>query len=528
MDEDNNAATASNDNDEVMEGNDAENETVDETTNDETLDDDAEDDGDASSSNNNNNSGGGKPSGGGKSNYRTNQRGGGGGGGRRYTPYARNHRAVYHQSDESDPSCRVYVGNLAWEVTWKELKDHMKKSDCEIVRADILASPDGRSKGCGIVEFASVEGAKRALTLNDSELMGRQIFVREDRENGSGGGYYTQQPGNAPSGGGGGGGGAPAGGAGGRMSSEKQDCRVYVGNLSWDVSWQDLKDHMRSAGDVSFAEVMQEPGGRSKGCGVVEFKSSEEAKEAIDSLNDTELKGRMIFVREDRETGGGGGGGGRGGNFGGGGGGGHYGGGSNSTSVYVGNLAYETSWQDLKDHMRQAGNVDQANVLQSDDGRSKGCGIVIYQNARDASRAIRELQNSVLHGRPIFVREDREQGGGGRRSGGARGRGGGDRGGYGGGGGGGDGGGAEAGCQLFVNNLSYDTSWKELKDHFRQCGDVERVEVIEGPDGRKKGFGTVRFYKADDATKAIETLNQVELQGRQLEVRHDNKAGRGR
>lgn len=491
MDEDNNAATVPNDNDEEMiDGNN--NDNVD-NDGDEVLGEDAGNDGEGNAAT----TGGGKPSGGGKSNYRYNR------GGRRYTPYARNNRAVYHQSDDSDPSCRVYVGNLAWEVTWKELKDHMKKSECEIVRADILASPDGRSKGCGIVEFASVDGAKRALTLNDSELMGRQIFVREDRESGSGGGYYTQQPGNAPSAGFGGGGGA-------RMTSEKQDCRVYVGNLSWDVSWQDLKDHMRSAGDVSFAEVMQEPGGRSKGCGVVEYKSPEEAKEAIESLNDTELKGRMIFVREDRETSGGGG---RGGSAAGGGGGGyHGGGGASSTSVYVGNLAYETSWQDLKDHMRQAGNVDQANILQSEDGRSKGCGIVIYQNVRDASRAIRELQNSVLHGRPIFVREDREQGG--RRSGG--------------GAGGGGAGGAAAGCQLFVNNLSYDTTWKELKDHFRQCGDVERVEVIEGPDGRKKGFGTVRFYKAKDATKAIETLSGVELQGRQLEVRHDNKAGRGR
>lgn len=447
-----------------------------------------------------------KPSGGGKSNYRR-----GGGSGRRYAPYPRNNRAVYHQSDDSDPSCRVYVGNLAWEVTWKELKDHMKKCECEIVRADILASPDGRSKGCGIVEFASEEGAKRALVLNDTELMGRQIFVREDRESGSGGGYYTQQPGNAPSGGGGGG---------GRMTgSEKQDCRVYVGNLSWEVSWQDLKDHMRSAGDVSFAEVMTQPDGRSKGCGVVEYESSEDAKQAIETLNDSELKGRMIFVREDRETGRGGGGGEHRG-------GGHRGG--SSTSVYVGNLAYETSWQDLKDHMRQAGNVDQANILQSDEGRSKGCGIVVYQNPRDASRAIRELQNSVLHGRPIFVREDREQGGGGRGGrGGGRGFGSRGRGGYGGrGGGGGDG--IGNGCQLFVNNLSYDTTWTELKEHFSQCGDVDRVDVIEGPGGRKKGFGTVSFYNAEDATKAIETLNGVEFMGRDLEVRHDNKAGRGR
>lgn len=231
----------------------------------------------------------------------------------------RSNRAVFHQSDNSDPSCRVYVGNLAWEVTWKELKDHMKQGGCEVTRADILASPDGRSKGCGIVEFESAEGAQRALLMNDTELMGRQIFVREDRETGKGGGYYTQKP--------------VSGTGGGRVSGEeKQTCRVYVGNLSWDVAWQDLKDHMRSAGNVVHAEVMTDASGRSKGCGIVEFSTPEEAKEACSTLSDSDLKGRMIFVREDRETtasaGGHGGRGQRGG-----------------TSVYVGNLSYETSWQ---------------------------------------------------------------------------------------------------------------------------------------------------------------------------------------
>jgi len=78
-------------------------------------------------------------------------------------------------------------------------------------------------------------------------------------------------------------------------------------------------------------------------------------------------------------------------------------------SVYVGNLAFETSWQDLKDHMRAAGNVDKADVLQADDGRSKGCAVVTFQKPAEAQRAIRELQNTILHDRPIFVREDREQ-----------------------------------------------------------------------------------------------------------------------
>ena len=77
---------------------------------------------------------------------------------------------------------------------------------------------------------------------------------------------------------------------------------VYVGNLSWKTSWQDLKDHFRAAGDVSHADVMQEHDGRSKGCGIVSFVSARDAANAIRQLHDTELHGRKIFVREDREA----------------------------------------------------------------------------------------------------------------------------------------------------------------------------------------------------------------------------------
>ena len=43
--------------------------------------------------------------------------------------------------------------------------------------------------------------------------------------------------------------------------------RLYVGNLSWDVKWQELKDFFKPCGTVVRADVMEEPGGRSKGCG---------------------------------------------------------------------------------------------------------------------------------------------------------------------------------------------------------------------------------------------------------------------
>ena len=77
---------------------------------------------------------------------------------------------------------------------------------------------------------------------------------------------------------------------------------VYVGNLSWNVTWQTLKDHFKQVGTVLHADVMMRQDGKSQGCGLVSFASAKEAKKAISLLHDTELDGRLIFVREDREA----------------------------------------------------------------------------------------------------------------------------------------------------------------------------------------------------------------------------------
>ena len=61
---------------------------------------------------------------------------------------------------------------------------------------------------------------------------------------------------------------------------------------------------LRDAGEVKHAEVFTEGGkggARSKGCGIVEYFDARDANRAIQTLTDTELMGRLIFVREDRE-----------------------------------------------------------------------------------------------------------------------------------------------------------------------------------------------------------------------------------
>lgn len=121
--------------------------------------------------------------------------------------------------------------------------------------------------------------------------------------------------------------------------------KLYVGNLSFQTSNEDLEDLFAQAGTVESASIVTDRDtGRSRGFGFVEMSTKEEGETAIAQFNGREINGRNLNVneakpREDRSGGGGrggfggnrGGGGGRGGNRGGGGGGGGrggYGGGS--------------------------------------------------------------------------------------------------------------------------------------------------------------------------------------------------------
>jgi len=300
--------------------------------------------------------------------------------------------------------------------------------------------------------------------------MGRLVYVREDREAeprftgppaGGRGGYE----GGAPRGGGFGGGfggGMNAGGGGGRQ--------IYISNLPYTVGWQDLKDLFRQAarnGAVIRADVHMGPDGRPKGSGIVAFESPDDARNAIQQFNGYDWQGRPLEVREDRFAGSGGPGGfggrggfGRGGfggfsrggfqprgGFGGfGNRGGSYGGGGfgpgsggfdvsagavsaapnpftdyatsgteRSEIIYVRNLPWSTSNEDLVELFTTIGKVEQAEIQYEPNGRSRGTGVVRFDTTENAETAIEKFSGYQYGGRPLglaFVKYQTPGGGG--------------------------------------------------------------------------------------------------------------------
>ena len=76
---------------------------------------------------------------------------------------------------------------------------------------------------------------------------------------------------------------------------------IYVGNLSWSTSDQELTDAFTAYGNVEKASIISDrDSGRSKGFGFVTMNDADEANKAIEAMNGTEMGGRNLKVNEAR------------------------------------------------------------------------------------------------------------------------------------------------------------------------------------------------------------------------------------
>lgn len=293
-------------------------------------------------------------------------------------------------------STRVYVGNLAWGVDGSALQEHLGEiCDCE-VQAEIMYKPDGRSKGCAVVTFPSHEAALQAIqSASETELQGRNMWLREFRE--EKGGYkpnsYAPRPQMS------------------KTQSGSDGCQVYVGNLAWSVTSEALQDLCAGFGNILHAEVAFGRDGRSRGYGLATFASAEDASACVDGLSGHMMDGRALRVHVDKPRS-------------------EYSRGPRPQpvaqmaqhgemaapqpagdmapeyKVYVGNLPFSVTWQDLKDLARTYGDVGYADVAKDRAGRSRGFGIVNFCNIEDAYSCIENMNGLEVEGRELTVKED--------------------------------------------------------------------------------------------------------------------------
>lgn len=86
-------------------------------------------------------------------------------------------------NSQSKTERQVYVANIPFETKWTDLKDLFRQTVGNVSFCKIFEDEEGRSRGCGLVEFGDAASAKRAIeTMNRHLLNGRAIIVKEDVE----------------------------------------------------------------------------------------------------------------------------------------------------------------------------------------------------------------------------------------------------------------------------------------------------------------------------------------------------------
>lgn len=168
------------------------------------------------------------------------------------------------------------------------------------------------------------------------------------------------------------------------------EAKVYLGNLSYDIRERDIERFLKGYGRIRSISVKE-------GYGFAEFEDRRDAEDVVKDLDGKTIDGRRVRVEHTRDS--------RfeGGRHGGGG----YGRGKppgqrTGYRLVVENLSSSTSWQDLKDYMRQAGEVTYTNTHQNRNGE----GIVEFGSRGDMEYALDKLDGSELGGRRIKLYEE--------------------------------------------------------------------------------------------------------------------------
>ncbi|CCK71586.1 mRNA-binding protein KNAG_0H01710 [Huiozyma naganishii CBS 8797] len=177
-----------------------------------------------------------------------------------------------------------------------------------------------------------------------------------------------------------------------------------------------------------------------------------------------------------------------------------------SKSVFVGNLTYESTPEDLRDFFSQVGDVVRADIITSR-GHHRGMGTVEFTNSEDVDEAIRQFDGSLFMERPIFVRQDNPPPDSGRSRAPPQRE---DR--------------KQRALndkpvyQVTVKNLPHSINWQALKDMFKECGRVLRADVEKNSERYSNGSGKVTFSNYEDMKRSLDKYNGFRIEGNVLEV----------
>ncbi|KAH9484350.1 Polyadenylate-binding protein, cytoplasmic and nuclear [Psilocybe cubensis] len=288
-------------------------------------------------------------------------------------------RACRIMWSQRDPALRktgqgnIFIKNLDELIDNKALHDTFAAFG-NVLSCKVATDEHGRSKGYGFVHYETGEAADSAIKavngmlLNDKKVYVGHHISRKERQS--------------------------------KLDEMKaQFTNLYVKNIDPEMSQEDFEKLFKQFGSVTSALISVDEEGKSKGFGFVNFDSHEEAQKAVDTLHDTEVNGRKLFVsraqkKAEREEelrrsyeqakmeklskyqG---------------------------VNLYIKNLEDDVDDDKLRAEFEVFGTVTSCKVMRDDKGTSKGFGFVCFSTPDEATKAVAEMNNKMIGTKPLYV-----------------------------------------------------------------------------------------------------------------------------
>lgn len=261
-------------------------------------------------------------------------------------------------------------------------------------------------------------------------------------------------------------------------NNQPHTASLYVGELDSAVTEAMLFELFSSIGQVASIRVCRDAvTRRSLGYAYVNYNKAEDGERALEELNYTIIKGRpcrIMWSQRDpalRKTGQG--------------------------NVFIKNLDTAIDNKALHDTFAAFGAILSCKVAQDEFGNSKGYGFVHYETGEAASTAIKHVNGMLLNEKKVYVghhipRKDRDSKFDEMKA---------------------------NFTNIYVKNIEPEVTDEEFRDLFEKYGEVTSASIARDPEsGKSRGFGFVNYIKHEDASTAVEELNDKDFKGQTLYV----------
>ncbi|KAG6851023.1 Protein phosphatase PP2A regulatory subunit B [Arthromyces matolae] len=280
---------------------------------------------------------------------------------------------------QRDPALRktgqgnIFIKNLDEAIDNKALHDTFAAFG-NVLSCKVATDEQGRSKGYGFVHYETSEAADQAIkAVNGMLLNDKKVFVglhisRKERQS--------------------------------KLDEMKaQYTNLFVKNVDEEVTQEEFENLFSKYGTITSAVLSVDEEGKGKGFGFVNFENHEEAQKAVEELNDSDFKGKKLFVaraqkkaerqEELRKS---------------------YEqtrmeklGKYQGVNLYIKNLEDGIDDEKLRAEFEAFGTVTSCRVMRDDKGVSKGFGFVCFSSTDEATKAVAEMNNKIIGTKPLYV-----------------------------------------------------------------------------------------------------------------------------